>query len=104
MKAQSTGCCQRGTERRGEAPGQPRRWTRGAVGGVVFAILAALMPKCPLCIAAWLGVLGLSGVAARIDPRGLWLAVAAVTALASACFVHFLILGRRHHSKKGRQT
>ena len=66
---------------------------RGAVGGVLFAALAALMPKCPMCIAAWLGVLGLSGLAARIDPQALWLAAALVVAALGAASTH-RFLGR----------
>ncbi len=77
MKAHAIGCCQRPTKRRG--------W---ATGGVIFAVLAALMPKCPMCIAAWLCVLGLSGLAARIDPRVLWLATAFAVAASSALLVH----------------
>jgi hypothetical protein len=77
MKAHDTGCCQRATKRRG--------W---AAGGVIFAVLAALMPKCPMCIAAWLCVLGLSGLASRIDPRLLWLSAALAVAASSALLVH----------------
>jgi hypothetical protein len=79
------GCCSHGSE-------QPRsRWARRTVRGVLFAALAALMPKCPICIAAWLGALGLSGLAARVDPCALWLAGAAVLALAVAPLVHRLL-------------
>jgi hypothetical protein len=81
MKAHGIACCQ-------------HRWRRGALGGVVFAVVAALMPKCPMCIAAWLGVIGLSGLAARVDPRGLWLAGAATMALAAA-LTHTLLTRRR---------
>ena len=77
MKAHDIGCCQRATKRRG--------W---AAGGVIFAVLAALMPKCPMCIAAWLCVLGLSGLASRIDPRALWLAAALAVAASSALLAH----------------
>jgi hypothetical protein len=63
----------------------PSEW---AAGGVTFAVLAALMPKCPMCIAAWLCVLGLSGLTARIDPRALWLAAALAMAVSSALLVH----------------
>lgn len=76
MKAHGTDCCHRRTR---------RGW---AAGGVTLAALAALMPKCPLCVAAWLGVLGLSGLAARIDPRVLWLAAALAVAACSALVVH----------------
>jgi hypothetical protein len=51
---------------------------------VLFATIAAFMPKCPLCIAAYLGAIGLSGLAARVDPRALWLAGAAAMALVAA--------------------
>jgi hypothetical protein len=79
MKAHGIGCCQR----------KPRRgW---ATAGVTFAVLGGLMPKCPMCLAAWLGVLGLSGFAARIDPRALWLAAALAVAACSAFVVHRLV-------------
>jgi hypothetical protein len=65
---------------------------------VLFAVLAALTPKCPLCIAAWLGVLGLSGLATAIDPRALWLLAALAVAVAGAA-----ILGRTG-TKKGDET
>jgi hypothetical protein len=77
MKAHGVGCCQRETKRHG--------W---AAGGVIFAVLAVLMPKCPMCVAAWLCVVGLSGLAATIDPRALWLATALAVAASSALLVH----------------
>lgn len=55
---------------------------------MTFAVLAALMPKCPICLAAWLGMLGLSGFAARVDPRTLWLATALAVAACSSLVVH----------------
>jgi hypothetical protein len=73
MKAHGIDCCPRANARRG--------WT---TGGVLFAGLAVLMPKCPLCIAAWLGALGLSGLAARFDPRVLWLVGALAVATSGA--------------------
>ncbi len=76
MKAHGVDCCQ---------PTRSRGW---AAGGVTLAVLAALVPKCPICLAAWLGVLGLSGLAARIDPRVLWLATALAVAAFSALVVH----------------
>jgi hypothetical protein len=54
------------------------------VRGLLFAAFALLMPKCPLCIAAYLGALGLSGLAARVDPRVLWLVGSAAVALVVA--------------------
>jgi hypothetical protein len=87
MKARSIDCCH--TRARNSRTG----WSRGAVGGVLFAVSAALMPKCPMCIAAWLGVLGLSGLAARVDPRALWLAAALSGAALGAAIAHRL-LGR----------
>src|SRR5258708_28417259 len=77
MKAHSIECCHRARKLRSN-------WSRGAAGGVLFAALAALMPKCPMCIAAWLGVLGLSGLAARVDRRALWLAAAPAGGVAGA--------------------
>jgi hypothetical protein len=79
MKAHDVGCCQRVTKRRG--------W---AAGGAIFALLTALMPKCPMCIAAWLCAFGLSGLAARIDPRALWIAAALAVAASGALLVHRL--------------
>jgi hypothetical protein len=77
MKAEDMDCCQRAATRRG--------W---AAGGVIFAVLAALMPKCPMCVAAWLCVVGLSGLATHGDPRVLWLAAALAVAASGALFVH----------------
>jgi hypothetical protein len=86
MNAQSIKCCQHG---------RAKRWMRGAVGGATFAILAALMPKCPMCIVAWLGVLGLSGLAAHVDARALWLGAALALA---ACFA---LLAQRERRSDG---
>lgn len=77
MEAHGIDCCQRTTTRGG--------W---AAGGVTLAALSALMPKCPMCIAAWLGLLGLSGLAAHVDLRALWLATALTVAACSALVVH----------------
>ena len=66
-----------------------RARTRGwAAGTLTFAALAALAPKCPICIAAWLGALGLSGLAVLVDPRVLWLVAALALAAGSALVVH----------------
>jgi hypothetical protein len=46
-----------------------------------------------MCIAAWLGVLGLSGLAARVDRRALWLAAALAVAALGAAIAH-RFLGR----------
>jgi len=88
MKAHGIECC--------HGPGESGRgWARGAVGGVLFAVLAALMPKCPMCIVAWLGVIGLSGLAVRVDPRALWLAAALAVGVAGAAIVPRLRRGPR---------
>jgi hypothetical protein len=87
MKAHDTGCCQRAAKRSG--------WT---AGGLIFASLAALMPKCPMCIAAWLGVFGLSWFAARIDPQALWLAAALAVAASGALLVHRLLTSKETRS------
>jgi hypothetical protein len=92
-KAQGIGCCQRANSRRGLA-----------AGGVLFAGLAVLMPKCPMCIAARLGVLGLSGLAAHVDPRALWLAVALAVAASGALLVHRLAGRRRDHEARNGNT
>ncbi|MGD0678441.1 MAG: hypothetical protein ABSC94_23790 [Polyangiaceae bacterium] len=93
MKAQSIGCCQRANDRRG--------W---AAGGLLFTGLAVLAPKCPICIAAWLGVLGLSGLAVRVDPHALWLAVALAVAASGALLVHRLAGRRRDHEAPDGNT
>jgi hypothetical protein len=41
-----------------------------------------------MCIAAWLGLLGLSGLAAHVDLRALWLGTALAVAACSALVVH----------------
>ena len=87
MKAQRIGCCRREARR--------SKW---AAGGVTFAALAALMPKCPLCVAAWFGVLGLSGLAGRIDPRVLWLATALAVAVCSTFLVHRMLTWKETRS------
>ena len=73
MKAHANACCRR------------NGW---ATGGAIFTLGAVLMPKCPLCITAWLAVIGLSGLAAHIDPRTLWLVAALAVAGSSALLVH----------------
>jgi hypothetical protein len=93
MKAHGLGCCQRPPKRRGVA-----------AGGVIFTVLAVLMPKCPMCIAAWLGVVGLSGLAAHVDPRALWLAAALAVATFGAVFVQRFLTTRRHHEAHDRNT
>jgi hypothetical protein len=93
MNAQSVGCCQRANNR--------RAW---AAGGLLFGGIAALTPKCPMCIAAWLGVLGLSGLAARVEPCALWLAVAVAVAASGALLVHRLAGRRRDHEARDGNT
>jgi predicted transporter len=83
MKAE---CCQRSRT--------SRKLARGTVGAGVFAAFVALMPKCPVCMAAWLTALGLSGIAPHVGPRSLWVGGAAVMALAAAAFAH-VVMARR---------
>lgn len=77
MKTHGVECC---LGARSSSP----RGSRGAVLGLVFAALAALVPKCPMCVAAWLGVVGLSGVAVHLEPRTLGFATALLASLAVA--------------------
>ncbi|HSY24556.1 MAG TPA: hypothetical protein VK841_20660 [Polyangiaceae bacterium] len=76
--------------------------------GLVFAGLAALVPKCPLCLAAWLSVIGLSGLAARVDSRALGFAAALLAALSvaalGAAFVHRFPGRTTTNTKKGDHT
>jgi hypothetical protein len=65
---------------------------------VIFTVLAALMPKCPVCMAAWLCVLGLSGLGVRIDPRAVWLAAALAVAASSALLIHRLLAWKETRS------
>jgi hypothetical protein len=60
------------------------------------------MPKCPMCIVAWLGVIGLSGLAVRVDPRAVWLAAALAAGIGGAVIVH-RIFGRAD-TKKGTES
>lgn len=95
MKAHPIECCHHARE-------SSTAWPRRAVGGAIFAVLAALMPKCPLCIAAWFGVLGLSGLAARVDPRALWIVAALTVAVLGAAIAHWILNGT--NLKKGDLT
>ena len=87
MKAHASGCCQRASKKRGLT-----------AGGAIFAVLAVLMPKCPMCIAAYLSIVGLSGLAAHFDPRAVWLVAALAVAAFGALFVHRFLDGRKQRS------
>jgi hypothetical protein len=52
----------------------PQSWR--APTGFVSALLAVLLPKCPLCFMAYAGVLGISGV--DLSAYGFWLLPIAV--------------------------
>jgi hypothetical protein len=92
MKAHGIECCHGARRSRSG-------WSRSASGGLLFAVLAVLTPKCPVCIAAWLGVIGLSGIAEHVDPRALWLVAALAVATSGSVIVH-RTLGRGE-TKKG---
>jgi hypothetical protein len=93
MEAHGVDCCQRSGK---------RGW---AASAVMFTALAALTPKCPMCIAAWLGVLGLSGLAARVDQRVLWLATAFAVAACMPFVIHRLITSKESdHEARDRNT
>jgi hypothetical protein len=68
------------------------RWAHGTFRGALFAAFALLMPKCPLCIAAYLGALGLSGLATRVDPHVLWLVGSAAAALVVATVARWAVV------------
>lgn len=55
---------------------------------MLFTGLALLTPKCPMCLAAWLGLLGLSRAALWVDARVLWLLAALAVAAASVPIAH----------------
>jgi hypothetical protein len=51
------------------SPSEPRqsvRRLRGAASGIGAALLAVLVPKCPLCVAAWLTALGVGATGAGL--------------------------------------
>lgn len=73
---------------------------RTVLGGTLFTVLAVLMPKCPMCIAAWLGVIGLSGLAEVVDPRALWLIAALMVSVGGMAMVHRFT----QSPKKGHST
>jgi hypothetical protein len=93
MNAQSVGCCQRANNRRART-----------AGGLLFAGIAARTPKCPVCIAACLDALGRSGLAAHVEPRALWLAVALAVAASGALLVHRLVGRRRDDEAREGNT
>ena len=76
MPTEAKGCC---------AP--PRATARGFVGsglGIALAAAAALLPKCPLCFAGYLTLVGLStatatAIAPLLVPAAAALAVTTVT-------------------------
>ena len=58
-----------------------------------------------MCIGAWLCVLGLSGFAASIDPRALWLAAALAVAASSTLLAHrFLTWKETDHEARDGDT
>jgi hypothetical protein len=54
------GCCYR--------PKPPPLRKRGGGWSIVSAILLVLMPKCPMCVAAYLGLVGMCGTGSFLKP------------------------------------
>ena len=78
MKTRGVECCF------GAHPSSRRGARRAGALGLLFAALAALIPKCPMCLAAWLGIIGLSRLALHLEPRTLGFATALLASLAVA--------------------
>jgi AhpD family alkylhydroperoxidase len=84
-------CCH-GADRKGAGeiqPGAPKRRAREIAGWVIPSVTLALMPKCPVCVAAHVALLsgvGVSIAAASVIRTSLVvLCVAALSYLALAC-------------------
>ena len=79
-----------------------RRPTRSAIGTLVSALAMVVMPKCPLCIAAYLSLVGVSigaGTAAILLRAA---QITSVTALIAAIAGLALWLARRFDLKRDR--
>ena len=78
------------------------RWLFGSWFTTALALGGVLVPKCPLCIAAYLCLFGVSAGAARTAATlgaPLCIGLIALSALATALFV-----ARRGHQAKNRRS
>jgi hypothetical protein len=82
---------------------EPRRPARAVVGsslGVALGLAAALLPKCPLCIAAYLSAIGVGTAAAHtlaplLFPLGIGLVAISLALLAIVAVRHRRALNLR---------
>ena len=63
--------------------------------GLLQAVGFAILPKCPLCVAAYLGAFGASGLVARMDSQTLLWASLISMAVAVGTFAYLAAINRR---------
>ena len=66
VAGESRRCCTEASHQPDACDGspEPRRWWRVAGSAALGGLIVALVPKCPLCLAAWFGgvALGLGAI------------------------------------------